>query len=83
MEEAFAPKRHAGRIGTKRRGLGTRRRETRVALARDYYNAIATHLNTRLEIVPDRWFAPLAGLRAQSLLVAESFERTPVAVRLA
>jgi hypothetical protein len=57
--------------------------ETRVALARDYYNAIATHLNTRLEIVPDRWFAPLAGLRAQSLLVAESFERTPVAVRLA
>ena len=49
--------------------------ETRIALARDYYNSIATHLNTRLEIIPDRWFAPLAGLRPQPLLTVESFER--------
>jgi hypothetical protein len=57
--------------------------ETRVALARDYYNSIATHLNTRLEIIPDRWFAPLAGLRPQSLLTAESFERAAVNVNFA
>lgn len=49
--------------------------ETRIALARDYYNSIATHLNTRLEIIPDRWFAPLTGLRPQALLSVESFER--------
>jgi hypothetical protein len=55
--------------------------ETRIALARDYYNSMATHLNTRLEIIPDRWFAPLAGLRPQALLVADSFEREPVTVR--
>ena len=56
--------------------------ETRIALARDYYNSIATHLNTRLAIIPDRWFAPLAGLREQPLLNVESFERAPVSVKL-
>lgn len=56
--------------------------ETRIALARDYYNSIATHLNTRLEIVPDRWFAPLAGLRPQPLLTVESFERAAIKVNL-
>ncbi len=57
--------------------------ETRVALARDYYNEIATQHNTRLEIVPDRWLAPLAGLKPRPLLTAESFERAPVTVQLA
>ncbi|MFT3868268.1 MAG: LemA family protein [Nibricoccus sp.] len=56
--------------------------ETRIALARDYYNSIATHLNTRLEIIPDCWFAPLAGLRHQPLLAVESFERAPVKIDL-
>jgi hypothetical protein len=56
--------------------------ETRIALARDYYNTIATHLNTRLEIIPDRWFAPLAGLRPQPLLTVESFERAAVPTNL-
>lgn len=56
--------------------------ETRIALARDYYNSIATHMNTRLEIIPDRWFAPLAGLRHQPLLAVESFERAPVKIDL-
>ncbi len=56
--------------------------ETRVALARDYFNAIATHHNTRLEIIPDRWLAPLAGLKARPLLGAETFERAAVAVKL-
>ena len=57
--------------------------ETRIALARDYYNEIATHHNTRREIVPDRWLAPLAGLKPRPLLGAESFERAAVAVNLA
>ncbi|MFT3783085.1 MAG: LemA family protein [Nibricoccus sp.] len=57
--------------------------ETRIALARDYYNSIATHLNTRLEIIPDRWFAPLAGLRPLTLFTAESFEREVTRVNLA
>lgn len=56
--------------------------ETRVALARDYFNTIATHLNTRLEIVPDRWVAVLAGLKPRQLLVAEGFERESVTVKL-
>jgi hypothetical protein len=56
--------------------------ETRIALARDYRNAIATHLNTRLEIVPDRWVAALAGAKPQTLWQAEGFERTAVAVEL-
>ena len=37
--------------------------EDRIALARNYYNDIATFYNTRLEIVPDAWVAGLAGLR--------------------
>jgi hypothetical protein len=54
-----------------------------VALARDYHNTIATHLNTRLEIVPDRWVAALAGLKPRALWEAESFERAGLAVRMA
>ena len=56
--------------------------ETRIALARDYRNVIATHLNTRLEIVPDRCVAALAGAKPQTLWQAEGFERTAVAVKL-
>lgn len=55
--------------------------ETRVALARDYYNGIATHLNTRLEIVPDRWVARWAGLRRRELWQAAGFEREAQTVR--
>ncbi len=54
--------------------------ETRVALARDYHNEIATHLNTRIDIVPDRWLAALAGLKPRALWQAEGFERAAVAV---
>ena len=54
--------------------------ETRVALARDYFNTIATHLNTRLELIPDRWVATLAGLRPRALWAPESFERAAVGV---
>jgi hypothetical protein len=57
--------------------------EQRIALARDYYNDIATFYNTRLQIVPDRFVAPLAGLRPRSLMTAADFERAPVKVNLA
>lgn len=56
--------------------------EQRIALARDYYNNIATFYNTRLEIIPDRFVAALARLRPETLLAAADFERPPVPVRL-
>jgi hypothetical protein len=55
--------------------------EERIALARGYYNDIAAFYNTRLEVVPDRLVASLAGLHPSALLAAQSFERAPVAVK--
>ncbi len=57
--------------------------EQRIALARDYYNDIATFYNSRLEVVPDRYVASLARLRARTLMSASDFERAPVNVKLA
>ncbi len=57
--------------------------EQRTALARGYFNDIATHFNTRLETVPDRFVAGLAAMRPQALLKADEFERAPVKVDLA
>jgi hypothetical protein len=57
--------------------------EQRVALARSYFNEIATFFNTRLEIVPDRWIASLGAMRPQALLAAADFERASVQVNLA
>jgi hypothetical protein len=57
--------------------------EQRIALARAYFNDIATFFNTRLEIVPDRWIAALGRMQSQALLAATDFERAPVTVRLA
>jgi hypothetical protein len=57
--------------------------EQRIALARSYFNDIATYLNTRREIIPDRWIAALGGVQPQALLAAEDFERAAVAVKLA
>jgi hypothetical protein len=57
--------------------------EQRIALARDYYNDTATFYNTRLQIVPDRFVAALAGLRQHTLMGASDFERAPVQVKLA
>ena len=56
--------------------------EQRIALARDYYNNIASFYNARLEIVPDRFVGALAGFRQQPLAGAEALERAPVTVRL-
>jgi hypothetical protein len=57
--------------------------EQRIALARDYFNDIATFYNTRLEIVPDRFVAGLARLHPATLMSAADFERAPVLVKLA
>lgn len=54
--------------------------EQRIALARAYYNDIATQLATRLEIIPDRWVGALGGMRPEPLLSASDFERAPVKV---
>lgn len=52
--------------------------ETRIALARGYYNEIATHHNLRLELIPDRFLARLAGLKPRPLMLANDFERPAV-----
>jgi len=57
--------------------------EQRIALARDYFNNIATFYNTRLDIIPDRFVAALAKLRPRTLMTAADFERAPIQVRLA
>ena len=57
--------------------------EHRIALARGYFNEIATHYNTRLEVIPDRFVAALGGLKDLPLMAANDFEREPVAVNFA
>ena len=57
--------------------------EHRIALARGYFNEIATYYNTRLEVIPDRFVAALGGLQPQPLMLANDFEREPVAVNFA
>jgi hypothetical protein len=57
--------------------------EQRIALARTYFNDIATFYNTRLAILPDRWMAAAGRMRPQTLFGAADFERAPVPVALA
>lgn len=54
--------------------------EQRIALARAYYNDIATFYNTRLEIIPEGWIARLGGFQPEALMQANGFERAPVEV---
>ncbi len=56
--------------------------EQRIALARDYYNDIATFHNIRLGIIPDRYIATMARLKNRALMSAADFERAPVKVKL-
>jgi hypothetical protein len=56
--------------------------EQRLALARAYFNDIATFYNSRLEHVPDRFLAGLGALKPAALIGAADFERAPVAVKL-
>jgi hypothetical protein len=57
--------------------------EQRIALARGYFNEIATHYNTRLETVPERYLAALGAMKPQPLMAANDFERARVKVKLA
>ena len=54
--------------------------EERISLARGYFNEIATHYNTRLAIIPDRFVAALGRMKPRALMAAESFERQVVRV---
>ena len=56
--------------------------EQRIALARGYFNDIATHYNTRLETVPEKFVARLGAMQPQSLMAANDFERAAVKVEL-
>jgi hypothetical protein len=57
--------------------------ENRIALARGYFNEIATHFNTRLQTVPERFVAQLARMQPKPLMAAAEFERAPLRVKLA
>ncbi len=57
--------------------------EQRIALARGYFNDIATHYNTRLQRIPDRFIGRLASLKCQNLMVANDFERAVLTVDFA
>ena len=57
--------------------------EQRIALARAYFNSIATFYNTRLQVVPDRFIAALGAMKPRALMEANDFERAPVAVSFA
>jgi len=56
--------------------------EQRIALARDYFNQIATFYDIRLAIIPDRFVAVTARLHPQPLIVATDFERAEVKIQL-
>lgn len=56
--------------------------EQRLALARAYFNDVATFYNTRLEHVPDRFLAALGAMKPAALIGAADFERAPVAVNV-
>jgi len=49
--------------------------EDRIALARAYFNEIATFYNTRLAVFPDGLLARLGGMRPRALLDAAAFKR--------
>lgn len=56
--------------------------EQRIALARAYYNDIATQFATRLDSMPDGLVAKLGAMRKEPLLGAADFERAAVTVKL-
>ena len=54
--------------------------EQRIALARAYFNTIASQYNTRIQQIPDRFIGSLLGLEERTLILASNFERAPVEV---
>jgi hypothetical protein len=57
--------------------------ENRIALAREYFNSIASHYNQRLAVMPDSLIASLGSFPTQPFFAAAGFERQPVPVELA
>ncbi len=57
--------------------------EERIALARGYFNDIASFYNIRLQVVPDRFIAALGAMQPRALMLADNFERAPVQVKFA
>ncbi len=57
--------------------------ENRIALARGYFNEIASHYNMRLQVVPDRFITAVARLKPRPFITAEDFQRAAVRVKLA
>ena len=57
--------------------------EQRIALARSYFNSIATFYNTRLGVIPDRFIASVGAMKPRALMEAADFERAPVEVKFA
>jgi hypothetical protein len=57
--------------------------EQRIALARAYYNDIATEFANRLEVIPDGWVAGLVHMKPEPLFQATDFERAAVKVDFA
>ena len=57
--------------------------EQRIALARSYFNSIATFYNTRLGVIPDRFIASIGAMKPRALMEANDFERAPVEVKFA
>jgi hypothetical protein len=55
--------------------------EQRIALARSYFNSIATFYNTRLGVIPDRFIASVGAMKPRALMEANDFERAPVDVK--
>jgi hypothetical protein len=56
--------------------------ESRIALARGYYNEIVSYWNTRVSRIPDNIIAWPAGMHPEQLLQARGFERENVEVVL-
>jgi hypothetical protein len=56
--------------------------ESRIALARGYYNEIVSYWNTRVSRIPDNVIAWLAGMHPEQLLQTRGFERENVEVVL-
>ena len=54
--------------------------EERIALARDYYNNISMHFNTRIEQVPANFVRMLTAMRRFEPLSAQDFERAAVKI---
>jgi hypothetical protein len=58
------------------------RTESRIALARSFYNESVTAYNNRIDMFPDALVARLAGLRDAEYFKCEDFERPPVLVKI-